>query len=155
MKLTEKKEYYNNGQLCHHWFEDKNRTHQGEAIGHWPNGNIQYKRQLMNGKFHGESISYHENGRVIEHDVWINDVFHANYEDLSDIDRFELSMKHGIEWLKESKVMTIKEALSTKNEEYQLYDYVVKHSDKSFGELSKLNDHDFDLAMRKVFGLDK
>lgn len=98
MKLTEHKRYYVNGILSNLYYIDENGKFQGQSVVWWPNGNFSSRYMYLDDKVHGESITYDEGGNIVVHKVRIGYELIFHYSELSEIDRFELSLKYGIEW---------------------------------------------------------
>ena len=71
-KIEVKEGYYNNGQLKYK-YQSLNDKYHGEQLSYWDTGQLSYKHQLFNGKYHGEQLSYYGNGRLYYRDFYIND----------------------------------------------------------------------------------
>ena len=70
--LTEVKEFYNNGQILEHYFEDGNGKLHGEYKSWWSNGTLSAHCYFENGKLHGEYKRWWENGTLWEHSEYKN-----------------------------------------------------------------------------------
>ena len=70
--LTEVKEFFDNGQLEYHYFEDENSEKHGECKWYYENGPLLEHRFYKNGKRHGECKSYRSNGQLWEHKLYEN-----------------------------------------------------------------------------------
>ena len=77
--LTEFKEFWSNGQIYAHYFEDENGKKHGEYKSWWENGTLSVHCHYKNGKLHGEYKWWLKDGTLYEHCYYKNDKLIKNY----------------------------------------------------------------------------
>lgn len=79
-KSEEKKEYYDDGKLKHH-YHIKNKLCHGEFIHYRTNGMCSEICNYNNGRLHGKCISYHNNGFVHKIINYDDERFHGEFRE--------------------------------------------------------------------------
>jgi len=99
MRDGEYKSWYDNGQAhvqCHYL----NGELEGEYKSWHSSGQLWWHCHYVNGVWEGEHKRWHGNGYLLVHDVYVNgDPLDIDMDVLSDKDRFELTLRHGVNWL--------------------------------------------------------
>ncbi len=95
---------------CTRWFGDGNLDTEsfyihGELDGEYKewyhNGNIADHAQMKDGYTNGESKGWNSNGKLINHTYTVGNVISVDLlsKDLSDEDKFEITLTYGGKWL--------------------------------------------------------
>lgn len=89
-----------NYKRCYYLDHEYKKTHIETTF--YRGGRVSQRVMYKDGIKHGESIQYdYETQNIKSHWVYKNGVPYRRYEKLSEIDRFELTLKYGIEWIKD------------------------------------------------------
>lgn len=88
-----------NGNMKSQYTVDYNDNITGVVRNYYENGNIEYEGIYVDGKKHGEQIWYNVDGSIKFNKLFIKDRFKLNAGKLDYIDKFELNLQHGVEWL--------------------------------------------------------
>lgn len=83
------------------YYADENGVMQGEYVTYWGDGGLKQQGFVKDDLYHGERVCYDMDGTVISRAVYCNDeVIVSDATDLTDEDRFELSLKYdNLRWI--------------------------------------------------------